>query len=346
MKKMIVLILAFLILAFCVGCEAEKPAEPCEVHAYGEWVLEKEAACMTEGEMKRVCQNCDASETKAVDPLEHSFGDWAMQKEATCDAEGMEARSCSLCGASEERATSMVSHVMGEWTVAKESTCTETGLKKMSCVNCEYAVTEDLPLIDHEFSDWFVEKNSTCDAPGIDYRFCKHCEAKETKGTAILEHDTKGISCNHCGKYNVSPSEYGKSYSLGSGAFVNIKSCIITETETETIYKIVYSAKWPQNYVKIDNPNDNSLQEIPSSSTPWWESMPTYQMKDEGLIALRSSSKLYYAGEMKGSYCEIHVPKGVEIVAIEYVPVFPTFSYSGVTLFIEGTLYWQIPVEE
>jgi hypothetical protein len=133
---------------------------------------------------------------------------------------------------------------------------------------------------------------------------------------------------------------------LGSGAFVNIKSCIITETETETIYKIVYSAKWPQNYVKIDNPNDNSLQEIPSASTPWWESMPTYQMKDEGLIALRSANKLYYAGEMKASYCEIHVPKGVEIVAIEYIPVFPTFSYSGVTLFIEGTLYWQIPEEE
>ena len=353
MKKMIVLILAFLILAFCVGCEAEKPAEPCEVHAYGEWTLEKEASCSTEGEMKRVCQNCDASETKAVDPLEHSFGDWAMQKEATCDAEGMEARSCSLCGASEERATSMVSHVMGEWTVAKESTCTETGLKKMSCVNCDHEITEEIPKAEHTFGDWNQVVISTCEEAGSDERVCGICNVTETREVPQKAHDNVGVRCNYCNSYIGSAAIYGQRYSLGMGfssgisslhpGYIEVKSCVQTKTATGTTYTITYSADIPSS-----NLYDQSTQ---NSKYPMMPFMPTKVYL--GTLALYCDDGKYYTGEMKPSHCDITVPEGVKVLGLEYVNVIhiqdssnqEMVTYKSV-LDREGTLYWQIPVEE
>ena len=104
MKKAILIIL----LIVTIGLFAcDKPHE----HAFGEWVVVKEATELEEGSKERVCE-CGEKETQAIEKLAHThaYGEWVVVKEATEEEEGSKERTCS-CGEKETEAIAKLEHV-------------------------------------------------------------------------------------------------------------------------------------------------------------------------------------------------------------------------------------------
>ena len=104
MRKTILVLLLVLTLGL-IACE-----EPHE-HAFGEWVVVKEATVDEEGSKERVC-SCGEKETEVIGKLEHTheYGEWVVVKEATEEEEGSKERVCS-CGEKETEAIAKLEHV-------------------------------------------------------------------------------------------------------------------------------------------------------------------------------------------------------------------------------------------
>ena len=104
MKKTILVLLLVLTLGL-IACE-----EPHE-HAFGEWLVVKEATVDEEGSKERVC-SCGEKETEVIGKLEHTheYGEWVVVKEATEEEEGSKERVCS-CGEKETESIAKLEHV-------------------------------------------------------------------------------------------------------------------------------------------------------------------------------------------------------------------------------------------
>ena len=87
---------------------------------------------------------------------EHVFGEWMVAKDATCITEGVETRTCE-CGESETRPLTAKGHTDGEWITDKDATCTEDGSKHQICSVCEATIkTESIVANGHNFGDWYI----------------------------------------------------------------------------------------------------------------------------------------------------------------------------------------------
>ena len=75
-------------------------------------------------------------------------GDWVVEKEPTCYSEGLKYQLCE-CGERQEETISMTEHNMSEWAIEKESTYTEEGLKTCYCQNegCFFTDYEYIPVL-------------------------------------------------------------------------------------------------------------------------------------------------------------------------------------------------------
>lgn len=71
-------------------------------HSFGEWVVTTAPGCVTEGEEKRTCSNCNIFETQVVPATGgHIFGEWVVTTEPTVFAKGEQTRKCENCEATE-----------------------------------------------------------------------------------------------------------------------------------------------------------------------------------------------------------------------------------------------------
>ena len=182
MKKILSFLLILSFVLILVGCD--------HTHAYGEWVVVKEATELEEGLKERVC-SCGEKETETIEKLEHAheFGEWVVVKEATETEEGTKERTCS-CGEKETETIEKLehTHVFGEWVVVKEATEKEAGLKERECA-CGEKESEEIAKLDHvhAFGEWVVVKEATETEEGSKERECA-CGEKETEAIAKLEH--------------------------------------------------------------------------------------------------------------------------------------------------------------
>ena len=142
MKKILSFLLILSFVLVLVGCD--------HTHAYGEWVVVKEATELEEGLKERVC-SCGEKETETIEKLVHAheFGEWVVVKEATDLEEGLKERTCS-CGEKETETIVKLDHIhsFGDWVVVKVATEEETGLKERACV-CGEKETEELDKLAH-----------------------------------------------------------------------------------------------------------------------------------------------------------------------------------------------------
>ena len=182
MKKILSFLLILSFVFILVGCE--------HTHAYGEWVVVKEATELEEGLKERVC-SCGEKETETIEKLEHAheFGEWVVVKEATETEEGTKERTCS-CGEKETETIEKLehTHVFGEWVVVKEATDLEEGLKERECA-CGEKESEEIAKLDHvhAFGEWVVVKEATDLEEGLKERTCS-CGEKETEIIEKLPH--------------------------------------------------------------------------------------------------------------------------------------------------------------
>lgn len=147
-----------------------------------------EPTCGTAGSKEITCSRCDFKDTKEIPATgAHAYGDWVIVKEATCTEEGLRTQTCANCGDVKKEVLPKVDHTWNEGEVSKQPTCTENGERTFTCTVCQETkteVAEDLPAIGHNWSDWEV-KDATCTEDGLKTRHCQNDGCKEVESEVI-----------------------------------------------------------------------------------------------------------------------------------------------------------------
>lgn len=147
-----------------------------------------EPTCGTAGSKEVTCSRCDFKDTKEIPATgNHAYGDWVIVKEATCTEEGLRTQTCANCGDVIKEVIPKADHTWNEGEVSKQPTCTEAGERTFTCTVCQETkteVAEDLPAIGHNWSDWEV-KDATCTEDGLKTRHCQNDGCKEVESEVI-----------------------------------------------------------------------------------------------------------------------------------------------------------------
>ena len=176
----------------CGKVTIEQETVPAKGHAYGSWIVTKEATCTAKGSRKKVCANCGDTVTEVIPVIPHSWNtEYTVDKEVTCAEEGSESIHCSVCGEMKEGSSQAIpktqDHKYGDWTVTEEASCTKEGTKERTCTVCGDKVTESIPVIPHPWNtEYTVDKEANCAEEGSKSIHCSVCNAiKEDSSQAI-----------------------------------------------------------------------------------------------------------------------------------------------------------------
>ena len=72
---------------------------PSKGHTEGEWIIDKEVTCTSNGSKHKECTVCgDTLETSEIVAIEHVAGEWIVDIEATASAPGEQHKECGVCG--------------------------------------------------------------------------------------------------------------------------------------------------------------------------------------------------------------------------------------------------------
>ncbi|MGN1104128.1 MAG: leucine-rich repeat protein [Candidatus Coproplasma sp.] len=108
--------------------------------------------CSEQGYDKYVCSICgDEYHDNFVEALGHSFGEWIVEAEATCLTDGLRYRICSVCNEREEEVIEAMGHSYAG-TITLKPTCTEKGEITYTCRHCSDVKVEQLQEIDHNYT--------------------------------------------------------------------------------------------------------------------------------------------------------------------------------------------------
>ena len=173
-----------------------------------------EPTCGTAGSKEITCSRCDFKDTKEIPATgNHAYGDWVIVKEATCTEEGLRTQTCANCGDVKKEVLPKVDHTWNEGEVSKQPTCTEDGIKTFTCTVCGDTKTEVITATGHAWSDWEVKTPATCETEGQEERHCTNegCTEVEFKVIPALGHDlkeeiVKEPTCGETGLKNVTCS--------------------------------------------------------------------------------------------------------------------------------------------
>ena len=173
-----------------------------------------EPTCGTAGSKEITCSRCDFKDTKEIPATgNHAYGDWVIVKEATCTEEGLRTQTCANCGDVKKEVLPKVDHTWNEGEVSKQPTCTEAGERTFTCTVCGDTKTEVITATGHAWSDWEVKTPATCETEGQEERHCTNegCTEVEFKVIPALGHDLKEAivkepTCGETGLKNVTCS--------------------------------------------------------------------------------------------------------------------------------------------
>jgi len=173
--------------------------KPAHVHAWGEWKTVKEADCVNDGLMERVCATCGEKETKPIPALGHKI-EILPAKVATCTETGLtEGKKCSVCGEIlvKQEVIPMIPH--DEVTVpGKAATCTEDGLTDGKiCSVCGTVLVEQkvIPALGHNVVFEEAPAAYDCDVEVVIKGVCKNgCGHEETKVINEKHGHEKGVT--------------------------------------------------------------------------------------------------------------------------------------------------------
>ena len=177
-----------------------------------------EPTCGTAGSKEITCSRCDFKDTKEIPATgNHAYGDWVIVKEATCTEEGLRTQTCANCGDVKKEVLPKVDHTWNEGEITKQPTCTEDGSRLFTCTVCGDTKTEVIPALGHAWSDWDI-KDSTCGQEGEKTRHCTRtgCTSTETvKIPASENHNwndgvvTKEATCTEQGEVTYTCNDCG-----------------------------------------------------------------------------------------------------------------------------------------
>lgn len=216
-------------------------------HAYGDWVIVKEATCTEEGLRTQTCANCGDVKKEVLPKVDHTWNEGEVSKQPTCTEAGERTFTCTVCQETKTEVAEdlpAIGHNWSDWEV-KDPTCTEDGLKTRHCQNdgCNEVESEVIPATGHTFGDWEVTTPATCETEGQETRTCADCNETETRVIKALGHEfvdytynndatcekdgTETAKCTRCDKTDTRVAEGTK---LGH----ELKEKILTNPTCET----------------------------------------------------------------------------------------------------------------
>lgn len=170
-------------------------------HAYGDWVIVKEATCTEEGLRTQTCANCGDVKKEVLPKVDHTWNEGEVSKQPTCTENGERTFTCTVCGTSKTEVAEdlpAIGHNWSDWEV-KDQTCTEDGLKTRHCQNdgCNEVESEVIPATGHTFGEWTVTTPATCETEGQETRTCADCNETETRVIKALGHEFVDYTYNN-----------------------------------------------------------------------------------------------------------------------------------------------------
>lgn len=170
-------------------------------HAYGDWVIVKEATCTEEGLRTQTCANCGDVKKEVLPKVDHTWNEGEVSKQPTCTENGERTFTCTVCGTSKTEVAEdlpAIGHNWSDWEV-KDATCTENGLKTRHCQNdgCNEVESEVIPATGHTFGEWTVTTPATCETEGQEERTCADCNETEARVIKALGHEFVDYTYNN-----------------------------------------------------------------------------------------------------------------------------------------------------
>lgn len=160
-------------------------------HAYGDWVIVKEATCTEDGLKTRHCQNddCNEVESEVIPATGHTFGDWKVTTPATCETEGQEERTCESCKETETRVIKALGHEFVDYTYNNDATCEKDGTETAKCTRCDKTDTRiaEGTKLGHELKEEILT-NPTCETAGSKKITCSRCDYEEIVEIPAIGH--------------------------------------------------------------------------------------------------------------------------------------------------------------
>ena len=230
MKKQV---LVFILLAvLVVSCLALTACHSCE---FGEWTIETQPTCTTEGLKKRVC-SCGETQTEVIAGIGHTFGDWTTDVEPTCSAEGNRYQVCVDCGETQSEPIPTIDHDYGEWTLYEEPTCFSQGQEVRTC-KCgaeEYRYTDP-----SAHTDVSIVTAPTCTESGYTTHTCQVCgdvRVDSYVDSLGKDHTYKDGACVDCGDVHSKGLDYRLSLDGSYYIVAGMGECTQTEIAPLAVY--------------------------------------------------------------------------------------------------------------
>ena len=158
-------------------------------HAYGDWVIVKEATCTEDGLKTQTCDVCDDVLEEVIKATGHTFGDWEVTTPATCETEGQETRTCADCNETETRVIKALGHEFVEYTYNNDATCEKDGTETAKCTRCDKTDTRvaEGTKLGHELKEEILT-NPTCETAGSKKITCTRCDYEEIVEIPAIGH--------------------------------------------------------------------------------------------------------------------------------------------------------------
>ncbi len=118
-----------------VGCSKEEDSHK---HEMGDWIIDVEPTCTTEGSKHIACKECEeVLLTEVIAKMAHESSDWIVTAEANCESNGERFKECVKCKEKLQTETvEKTGHTEGEWIVETEATQKTEGSRYKKCMVC------------------------------------------------------------------------------------------------------------------------------------------------------------------------------------------------------------------
>ena len=174
---------------YCDCGETQTKSLPVTIHVESDWIIDKEATCISEGSKHKECTTCNITlVSEKIVKADHDYGEWIEEIPATTESDGnLGHYHCYVCGknfdADKKELNSIVipqltphEHTYGEWTETKAPDCDDKGEERRDCSVCDHFETREVEALGHD-KVHHDAKDATCADIGWNtYEDCSRCD--------------------------------------------------------------------------------------------------------------------------------------------------------------------------
>ena len=183
----------------CKNCGDTRTEAVTAEHKWGDWTIEKEATCTSQGLRTAKCTVCKEEKSEKIEIKEHK---WSLQSTtfAGCSTDGAKVYKCNNCGDTKTEVSKATGHTASGWVTKTAATCTTAGLRNKLCSNCGVVLFSEIISPTGHTMEFEEGQDPTCTEDGFELFECKHCDYFEVYDLDAFGHEYQDGSCIYCGR--------------------------------------------------------------------------------------------------------------------------------------------------